>query len=130
MTREFKFGAAFLALVLLTSGLSAFGSCLRGHATAMNKCYGQHCPLMMKTQSAGSEFQAKLAGTSCCKVSSGKPIPESVSLAPIHRPLVAPFLALLEPFASPLLVPRTYSLDEAPPFRGSPTRSALCVFLI
>jgi hypothetical protein len=130
MTRGFKFVAAVLAIVLLASSLSAFGVCLRGHATAIHKCCGPHCPMMMKTQPTGSEFQATLTGASCCKVSSGKPIPASVSLEPSYRSHIAPLFMVVEPIASALLVPKTKSLDEAPPFRNSPPRSVLCIFLI
>lgn len=130
MTRGFKFVAAVLAIVFLAGAPSAFGVCLLGHATAIHKCCGPHCPMTMNTQSTGSEFQAKLTGTSCCKVSPGKPIPASVSLAPSYRSYVAPLSMVVETIASAPLAPDTESLDEAPPFRNSPPRSVLCIFLI
>jgi len=130
MTRGFKFVAAVLAIVFLAGGLSAFVFCPRGDAMAIHKCCGPHCPMVAKAQSAGSGLQVKPEGGPCCKVSPMKPVPASVSLAPGNRSLVAPLLAVVEPFASTLPAPKTESRDEAPPFRSSPPRSALCVFLI
>jgi len=129
VTRRFQFVAIVLALVFLAGSLSAFGACLRQGAATMPDC-GPHCPMMMKARATGMEFQAAPQGTSCCDVSSGKPVPASAMQPPSNRSLIAPVPAAVGLFAHALPVPRTESRDRVPPGISPPPQAVLCIFLI
>ena len=132
MTYRFKFVAVILAFVLLASGLSAFGTCLRGGSVVTHKCCGPHCQSMVKASSAADfELHAKApAGRPCCNISSGKLIPASELQAPGTRLIVAPLTPVVELFVSAFLAVETDLRDGVSLFRSSPPRTVLCTFLI
>jgi len=130
MTRGFKLVAAALAFVLLASGVSAFGTCVRGDAATSPQCCGPHCGMKMKVRPTGFEFQAKAKGAACCKMSPVVPAPASTPQVPSHRWLSTPLFATVEPLES--LLP---ALDKAlragvPPGKSSPPLATLGILLI
>jgi hypothetical protein len=132
MTHRFKFVAVILAFMLLASGLSVFGICLRGESVVTHKCCGPHCQSMAKAPSAPDIALHSKAATDrpCCNISSGKLIPAPELQAPSTRLIVAPLTPVVELFVSTLLAAETDLRDGVSLFRSSPPRTVLCTFLI
>jgi hypothetical protein len=129
VTRRFQIVAVVLALVFLAGSLSAYATCLKEDAGTMQEHCRPQCP-MMNTELSGTAFQAIPQGTSCCNISSGKPVPVADLQQPSNGPSVAIAPTVAELPACTPQAPTAELRDREPSGLSSPPQAVLCIFLV
>jgi hypothetical protein len=129
VNRRFQFVALTLALILLAGTMAVFADCLRPSESAAMQCPPE-CPMMTAHQSdPGQQLKAEAQRSSCCEISSGKPVPTSVP-QPAGSGTDA---GVIEAKASPAMpvpsAPESRN-DSVPILLDVSAQAVLCTFLI
>jgi hypothetical protein len=128
MTRSFKLVSSVLAMILLAMPAAALASC-GFRMRAMDKLEKHAVPCAMMGTHMPPVMQRADAGSSCCQISTGKPVLAPVPLARNSAGREAPGLVV-----ATLQIPSiTVSTEPAElPVRpsGSVPQAFLCIFLI